>query len=342
MVKHLIKAYKKGICHCKCKLAFASIESQLSCPWCGCGWLFTCTRCGLAFTYAKVVDLPDDYRAVAGQLLVRRFGQVMDAELIEEASEDLKRRIEGFDVGDRVVYLDGHHLKLSSEPVAIYGRHSEHHFDVSPHWQELRVAGRLKRELSDPRYWQRTKLPEILIIAGANGAGKTSFAREYLRDRPDLAFVNADEMAKDLEEGPHRDLAAGRRVLTAIDRYISERKSFALETTLATRQYAPKMREWRRGGYNIGLIYLKLPSVQASLERVRRRVAAGGHAIPEVAIVRRFDKSWRYFEELYKPLVQEWYVWESLEGQFVPLMSRDGTFEMVRDKKADEAATAHS
>jgi predicted ABC-type ATPase len=92
----------------------------------------------------------------------------------------------------------------------------------------------------------------------------------------------------------------------------------------------PKIRAWWQGGYNIALVYLKLPSVEASLERVRRRVAAGGHAIPEDAIRRRFDKSWKYFEELYKPLVSEWYVWESLEGQFVPLSSSDGSFEAAR------------
>jgi predicted ABC-type ATPase len=53
-----------------------------------------------------------------------------------------------------------------------------------------------------------------------------------------------------------------------------------------------------------------------SLQRVRKRVAAGGHGIPEEIIRRRFDKSADYFQRIYKPIVDEWHVWDSLEGEF--------------------------
>ena len=64
------------------------------------------------------------------------------------------------------------------------------------------------------------------------------------------------------------------------------------------------------------LIYLRLPSVERSIDRVRRRVEAGGHDIPETIIRRRYARSLVCFEQIYKPLVDEWYVWESLEGDF--------------------------
>jgi predicted ABC-type ATPase len=88
------------------------------------------------------------------------------------------------------------------------------------------------------------------------------------------------------------------------------------ETTLASRTYARQVIEWRDLGYHVALIYLRLPSAEHSVERVRRRVATGGHGVPNEVIRRRFDKSVRYFDGLYKAIVNEWQVWDSLEGEF--------------------------
>ena len=88
------------------------------------------------------------------------------------------------------------------------------------------------------------------------------------------------------------------------------------ETTLASLSYARKIPEWQQQGYHISLIYLRLPSVGASIARVQKRVAAGGHDIPEETIRRRFDRSLEYLETRYKPVVDEWYIWNSLEGDF--------------------------
>jgi predicted ABC-type ATPase len=88
------------------------------------------------------------------------------------------------------------------------------------------------------------------------------------------------------------------------------------ETTLASLTYARKIPAWRRRGYRAALIYLRLSSVEMSIERVRRRVAQGGHDIPEGVIRQRFVKSADYLEKYYKPIVDEWYIWDSLEGEF--------------------------
>jgi len=92
--------------------------------------------------------------------------------------------------------------------------------------------------------------------------------------------------------------------------------NFAVETTLATRTYAQKIPKWRERGYVVSIAYLRLASPEESLARVQRRVAAGGHGIPETTIRRRFGKSLVYFETVFKPIVDEWYVWESREGSF--------------------------
>jgi predicted ABC-type ATPase len=162
---------------------------------------------------------------------------------------------------------------------------------------------------------------EILIVAGPNGAGKTSFAREFLQAEPRRhVFVNADEIALDLRSAGiaygNLEIAAGRRMLTLIDQIIEARQDLMFETTLATLLYQRRIADWRSAGYTVCLMYLRLPNVEASMARVARRVAAGGHDIPETTIRQRFAKSRDYFERLYKPIVDEWYVWNSLEGDF--------------------------
>ncbi len=94
------------------------------------------------------------------------------------------------------------------------------------------------------------------------------------------------------------------------------RTEFMFETTLASLTYARKVPVWQNLGYSVVLIYLRLPSVDHSLARVRRRVEAGGHDIPEEVIRWRYEKSSQYLEEIYKQVVDEWYIWNSLEGDF--------------------------
>lgn len=162
---------------------------------------------------------------------------------------------------------------------------------------------------------------EIIIIAGPNGAGKTSFANRFLPSAEgELAFVNADEIARSLANEPitqaQRDLRAGRLMLQEIERLVAVRAEFMFETTLASLTYATRIPEWRADGYYVGLVYLRLPNVDASIARVRRRVEAGGHGIPEETIRRRFSRSLECLEHRYKQVVDEWYIYDSLEGDF--------------------------
>ncbi len=167
-------------------------------------------------------------------------------------------------------------------------------------------------------------MPDLIIIAGPNGAGKTTFANRFLGERTDLRFVNADEIARalpaDLPDA-ERNIRAGRAMLEAIDALVAARTSFVIETTLATLSYAVKIPEWRAAGFSVQLIYLRLPSAEASVARVAKRVAQGGHNIPERDIRRRFARSLEYFESRYKPIVDEWYMWESLEDAEPRLMA---------------------
>ena len=166
-------------------------------------------------------------------------------------------------------------------------------------------------------------MPTLIIIAGPNGAGKTTFAKEYLsaEDRP-FEFVNADEIVRNLST--RSDIRAARLMLSRIDSLAAEGADFVIETTLANRGYARRIPVWRERGYLVSLAYLRLDSVEQSVMRVRSRVAAGGHDIPEDVIRRRFGKSIQCFESVYRPIVDEWYVWHSGDGAFSLVDSWDG------------------
>ncbi len=164
-------------------------------------------------------------------------------------------------------------------------------------------------------------MSEIIIVAGPNGAGKTSFARQYLGNPGGAyTFVNADEIARELmlpDISPtQRDLVAARVMLQKIHELTEARASFVIETTLAALSYLPKIENWKRENFRVVLIFLRLPSANAAVDRVRRRVEAGGHGIPEQTVRRRFEMGLKYLERHYKHAVDEWYVWDSLEGDF--------------------------
>jgi predicted ABC-type ATPase len=157
-------------------------------------------------------------------------------------------------------------------------------------------------------------VPEAVIIAGANGAGKTTFARQLLPALyPGVPFLNVDEVQTEDGAFAH-PVAAGREVLRRLGERERQRTSFALETTLSSPMYARRIRSWRGAGYRVSLHFIEVPSADFALRRVAMRVAAGGHAVPEEDVRRRFLRGIDLFARVYKPIVDEWYHWFSDEG----------------------------
>ncbi len=62
---YLVKADDRLHSTCRCAQGLAGFPIQADCPWCGCGWLFTCTRCGKPFTFARAEWIPVDLEAIA-------------------------------------------------------------------------------------------------------------------------------------------------------------------------------------------------------------------------------------------------------------------------------------
>ncbi len=156
--------------------------------------------------------------------------------------------------------------------------------------------------------------PRIVILAGPNGAGESTFARQFLPHEADSpAFVNADLIAAGIApfEPQKAAIRAGRLMLQEIQRHVMAKESFGFESTLAGKGYAKMIPKWQALGFSVHLIHLRLPSVLSAIDRVAARVAQGGHDIPQGIVARRFHAGWRNFERLYAPLVDTWRVFEN-------------------------------
>lgn len=157
-------------------------------------------------------------------------------------------------------------------------------------------------------------MKRIVVIAGPNGAGKTTFAREFLPHEANCPdFINADLIAAGLSpfNPESAALRAGRLMLEEIHEKIRHDKSFAFETTLSGRTYLKLLRDCRRQGYHLLLVFLSLPSADMAIARVAARVAQGGHNVPETDIRRRFDAGLRNFHESYKKIVDTWILYDN-------------------------------
>lgn len=166
--------------------------------------------------------------------------------------------------------------------------------------------------------------PTIYLIAGCNGAGKTTFAKEFLpKEVKCLRFLNADEIARGLSpfDPSASALKAARLLLEELHEDIERRRTFALETTLSGRTYLRLFREAREAGYEIELHYLWLSSASQAVARVRERVSKGGHTVPSADIRRRFKRSLGHLIGDYLPLATRWAVWDSRDLPVKPLAS---------------------
>lgn len=149
-------------------------------------------------------------------------------------------------------------------------------------------------------------MPLAVLIAGANGAGKTTLARRLLPlAYPEARFLNADEIQRKTSSAT--PAAAGRALIEQLRGTIERGEDFVVETTLSSSSYARQFKVWRSSGYQIILHYLEVVSADFAVARVAKRIAQGGHAIPEADIRRRYVRSVALFGSLYRSSVDAWY-----------------------------------
>lgn len=159
-------------------------------------------------------------------------------------------------------------------------------------------------------------MKRLYIIAGCNGAGKTTASYSVLPDMLDCKeFVNADEIAKGLSPfQPEKvSIQAGRIMLSRIKDLLDIGVDFAFETTLSTKTYRHFIHEAHTRDYFVTLVYFMLSSSDLAIERVKERVASGGHNIPEDVIRRRYSGGLKNLHELYIPICDYWMIIDNSE-----------------------------
>ena len=174
-------------------------------------------------------------------------------------------------------------------------------------------------------------MPNFYILAGPNGAGKTTAAYTLLPEVLDVRnFVNADEIARGLSPFDVEAVVfeAGRIMLHRIDYLLTNSADFAIETTLSTRSYVQTIRRARALGYTVTLVFVYLSSPELAVDRVAKRVAAGGHNIPEAVIRRRYDRALRNLDALYVP-VCDYFIVINNSGEAVTEVAAGGIGEVT-------------
>ena len=185
---------------------------------------------------------------------------------------------------------------------------------------------------------------KLYIIGGCNGAGKTTASFNIL---PDLLnckeFVNADEIARGLSPfQPEKvSIEAGRLMLSRIDELLKSQKDFSFETTLSTRSFVSTIKKAREKGYYITLIFFWLDSIQLAKDRVKKRVAEGGHNIEEKVIERRYNSGISNLFKLYVSKVDSLLIYDNsnIESELIAEKELNGEFVIHQPTKFNQLKT---
>lgn len=152
-------------------------------------------------------------------------------------------------------------------------------------------------------------MPQLYVISGCNGAGKTTASYALLPEMLGCSqFVNSDEFAKSLSpfSPDAASIQASKLMLLKMNYLFNRKEDFAIETTLATRSLKRMIAKSRAQGYNVTILYFWLNSPELAIERVRARVASGGHNIPDEVVRRRYTAGLHYFFNVYRQMADRW------------------------------------
>jgi hypothetical protein len=157
---YLVRASDRLVCHCRCDPAYITFPPQMDCPWCGCGWLFTCTKCRKAFTFARGIVLNEPWRATALRDLAGKWGRDPEEDEIEQWIEAMQVILKDVVEGQEYVCVDGWVIGADEEAVVMDGWHSRHELPFVPHVAALTDPEIMESILSNRDYWHETQLAD--------------------------------------------------------------------------------------------------------------------------------------------------------------------------------------
>ncbi len=145
---------------------------------------------------------------------------------------------------------------------------------------------------------EKPKQPHLLIIAGPNGSGKTTAYQKADLQRFGLSvwIINPDALTVRIQVAEKKSLDDANqcsvdRIFAWLDASIHAHQSVGVETVLSTPKYRSLVKKAKGLGFAVTLIYVILESPELNIERVRNRVALGGHSVPKEKIVARYARS---------------------------------------------------
>lgn len=170
----------------------------------------------------------------------------------------------------------------------------------------------------------------VYIIAGANGSGKSTLAKKLLNEER-LTFLNADELAKELSPNDieKAKISAGKRLFSLLDETMRGGRSFAVESTLSGTAHVKTIERAKAAGYDIFLIYVFLDTPDMCIARIKGRVKKGGHFIPDEDVRRRYSRSIRNFNTIYKNLADGWFLYYNGMEQTAVANYENGCLEIL-------------
>jgi len=149
--------------------------------------------------------------------------------------------------------------------------------------------------------------PQLLIVGGPNGSGKTTIAMQYSAAQA-IPYIGADAIAASLDPNAPTStrVAAGRQFIRSVDETIANGQSCVVESTLSGRSFRNAMLKARQLGFEITIGFVFVDSADVCVARVAERVRKGGHDVPEYDVRRRFHRSINNFWTTYRELADNW------------------------------------
>ena len=161
------------------------------------------------------------------------------------------------------------------------------------------------------------KKPRLIIVAGANGSGKTTFAVPYT-EQIGIQFLNADQFAKAYADGGEKNamIKGGREFFRRLNGALERKEDVVIETTLSGSYTSKVVQRAKKRGYTVEVVYIFIDSPELCVERVRHRVLLGGHHVPEEDVVRRYHRSVLNFVQNFTDTVDVWFLYYNGENGF--------------------------
>lgn len=178
---------------------------------------------------------------------------------------------------------------------------------------------------------------ELIIGGGANGSGKTTFAREVVA-QTGIGYLGADEIAAELNPAAPETVAieAARMFSRRFEEHLNFGESVLVESTLSGLSLKKFLRTAREHNYIVSVFFIYLDSVELCIKRIEARVAKGGHFVLTEDVRRRFPRSNRNFWHIYRKLADDWFLFFNAGDSYEQIANGDENGVIIYDEERYE------